>query len=228
MAETRDHLKGLTIAPLPRPRTSADLVADTLREAIARGELKGGTPLRQEELAARFGLSRMPVRDALRILEGEGVLTLHPTRGAVVAEADPDDITEIFEIRILLECEALRLAVPQMDEAALEEAEEALERLDNDAKVGAWGRLNREFHLALYRPCGRPRLLALIDAQHNAADRYVRLILAHFGYAKASQKEHRRMLRHCRAGDAKGAVAELREHLAGAARRMRGFLREPG
>ena len=83
-----DRLGGLARAAMRKPQTAADHVADILREAVAEGSLKAGTPLRQDELAARFGFSRMPVRDALRLLEAEGIVSIHPTRGAFVASMD--------------------------------------------------------------------------------------------------------------------------------------------
>src|SRR5215470_13449402 len=108
-----DRLGGLTGRALDRPQTVADHVAKILREAIAEGSLAAGTPLRQDELAARFGVSRMPVRDALRLLEAEGIVSIHPTRGAFVARLDASEIGEIYAVRELLEVEALRLAIPR-------------------------------------------------------------------------------------------------------------------
>src|SRR5262249_10536499 len=94
-----DRLRGLSGAAMPKPQTAADQVAGILREAIADGSLPAGTPLRQDDLATRFGFSRMPVRDALRQLEAEGIVSIHPTRGAFVARMDAEEIREIYAIR---------------------------------------------------------------------------------------------------------------------------------
>ena len=196
-----------------KPLTVADRIAAVLREAIATGSLPAGSALRQDELALRFGFSRMPIRDALRLLEAEGIVSIHPTRGAFVARMDGREIAEIFAIRALLEGEALRLALPNLAEENLDEAAALLGRLDAEPDVGRWGALNRDFHLALYRPCGNARLLELIDAQHRAADRYVRVLLTNLSYRDRSQLEHRKLLAACRKRNVQKGLRWLGRHL---------------
>lgn len=208
-----ERLTEFQAATLQRPQTVAAQVADTLREAIARGTLAAGTALRQDNLAARFGFSRMPIRDALRQLEAEGLVTIHPTRGASVARMDSIEIAEIYAVRDLLEAEALRLSCPRLGDAGLDEAAGVLDQIDGEPNVGRWGLLNRQFHLLLYGGCGNARLLALIDAQHNAADRYVRILLSSLDYRLTSQAEHRAILAACRQRDCERAVALLSSHL---------------
>jgi DNA-binding GntR family transcriptional regulator len=215
-----NSLQGIGPEALERPQTVADRVADTLREAIARGALAAGTALRQDELAARFGFSRMPIRDALRQLEAEGLVVIHPTRGAAVARMDATEISEIYAVRALLEAEALRLSCPRLSDADLDETKAVLDQIDAEPDVGRWGLLNRQFHLALYRACGNARLLALIEAQHNAADRYVRILLSSLDYRLTSQAEHRAILAACRAGDGAAAVALLQKHLGEGSRTL--------
>ena len=213
METAKDRLSGLTAAAAHRPQTVASHVAAILREAIAKGALKAGTPLRQDELAARFGFSRMPIRDALRQLEAEGIVTIHPTRGAFVARMDAAEITEIYAIRELLEVEALCLALPKLTAQQLEEAGAILDQIDAEPDIARWGTLNRAFHLALYGPCGNTRLLGLIEAQHNAADRYVRILLSNLDYRSRSQSEHRKILVACRRRDKDQALTWLAKHL---------------
>jgi DNA-binding GntR family transcriptional regulator len=208
-----DRLSGLAREVLQRPLTVAEQVAARLREAIAEGSLKAGTPLRQDELAARFGFSRMPIRDALRQLEAEGLVAIHPTRGAAVARMDAPEISEIYAIRALLEGEALRLSCPRLSDEKLDEAQAVLEQIDGEPNVGRWGLLNRAFHLTLYSACGNARLLALIEAQHNAADRYVRILLSNLDYRARSQLEHREILAACRRRDEHEARRWLKQHL---------------
>jgi DNA-binding GntR family transcriptional regulator len=196
-----------------KPRTAADHVADILREAIAEGSLPPGRPLRQDELAKQFSFSRMPVRDALRILEGEGVVLIHPTRGAFVAKMDAVEISEVFAIRELLEVEALRLAFSHLTESILREAGSILYRIDEEPNAGRWGTLNRLFHLALYSTCGNARLLGLIEAQHNICDRYVRVLLSNLDYRARSQDEHRKLLVACQAGKEVAGLKCLTQHL---------------
>ncbi len=208
-----DRLSDLASAAMHRPQTVADRVADILREAIAKGSLKAGTPLRQDELATQFEFSRMPIRDALRQLEAEGIVSIHPTRGAFVARMDATEIGEIYAVRELLEIEALRLALPKLTDAQLEEAASVLDQIDAEPDIARWGGLNRAFHLALYGACGNARLLNLIEAQHNAADRYVRILLSNLDYRARSQAEHRRLLAACRKGDEDQALTWLAKHL---------------
>lgn len=200
-------------AEVQRPQTLADQVAKVLREAIVDGGLAAGSSLRQDDLAERLGFSRMPIRDALRQLEAEGLVEIHPTRGAHVASMDATEIREIYLLRELLECEALRLSLPRLSAARLDEAAVALARIDADPDVGHWGVLNRAFHLALYSASGNARLLGLIEAHHNAADRYVRILLSNLDYRHRSQSEHRDLLAAARRGDVEAAVAALRRHL---------------
>ena len=208
-----DRLAGLTGAALQRPQTVAEQVANILREAIAEGSLKAGAVLRQDELAARLGFSRMPIRDALRQLEAEGIVSIHPTRGAFVAEMDAVEIREIYAVRELLEVEALRLSCPKLPAEKLDEAACVLDRIDVEPDIGRWGMFNRVFHLALYGACGNSRLLGLIEAQHNSADRYVRILLSNLDYRSRSQSEHRKLLAACRKRDVERAVTWLVRHL---------------
>ncbi|MGX9145690.1 GntR family transcriptional regulator [Mesorhizobium sp. 128a] len=200
-------------AEMQRPQTVAEQVANVLREAIVDGSLADGTALRQDELALRFGFSRMPIRDALRQLEAEGIVQIHPTKGAHVACMDATEIREIFALRDLLESQALNLSVPVLGSEKLDEAAQVLARIDAEPDVTRWGVLNRTFHLALYSACGNARLLGLIEAHHNAADRYVRMLLSSLDYRGVSQAEHRELLAACRKRDAAEAVRVLKKHL---------------
>jgi DNA-binding GntR family transcriptional regulator len=200
-------------AEVQRPQTVAEQVANVLREAIADGSLADGTALRQDDLALRFGFSRMPIRDALRQLEAEGIVQIHPTKGAQVARMDATEIREIFALRDLLESQALNLSVPTLGSEKLDEAAQVLARIDAEPDVARWGALNRTFHLALYSACGNARLLALIEAHHNAADRYVRMLLSSLDYRGVSQAEHRELLAACRKRDTAEAVRLLKKHL---------------
>src|ERR1700739_2717322 len=107
----------LASSVLQQQRSTPGLFADAIRLAILRGQLAPGQVLKQEELAKQFGLSRAPVREALRQLEAEGLVISYPHRGTVVAELSPEEIEEVFFIRITLETTVLQLAVPRMTEA---------------------------------------------------------------------------------------------------------------
>src|ERR1700726_1444937 len=123
------------------PRQSLpSAVADKLREQIIRGEIPEGAQLRQDAIATQYQVSRIPVREALRQLDAEGLITIVPNRGAVVPELSPDDIEELFSIRALLEPEVLKLSIPRLTQADFAEAEAVLNKYI--------GELQRESHIA--------------------------------------------------------------------------------
>ncbi len=197
----------------PRYRTITEMVSATLRQAIIEGTLASGETVRQDQLAAAFGVSRMPIREALRQLEAEGLVEFYPHRGTVVAAIEPSDILELFEIRVLLECHAMERAVASIDAASLDRAADILDEIDNEPDVAKWGELNRRFHLTLYGGLKGSRLYTMVEAQYRHLDRLVRLVLSQLDYAEKSQAEHRALLQDFRDGNAKAAADTLRNHL---------------
>nr|WP_286198589.1 GntR family transcriptional regulator [Mesorhizobium sp. BR1-1-16] len=195
-----------------RFRTATEFVEATLKQAILSGALLPGTPLRQEELATRFEMSRMPIREALRQLEAQGLVDFEPHRGAIVVEITLADSDDNFAIRSALEPQALRLSLPHLgpDDFAL--AEDLIAEIDSENDPARMGELNRRFHMTLYAGAGLPRLLALTEQHLVAADRYLRFHLATDG--DMGQAEHRALVAACRARDENEAVAVLNRHLA--------------
>lgn len=206
-------LDRLSPGSAPKPQTVADQICAVLRQAIVDGSLRGGAVLRQDDLALKFGFSRMPIRDALRHLETEGLVTIHPTKGAFVALMDKNEITEIYAVRELLELEALRLSCKRLGIEQLQNAKRALDQIDTETDPIRWSALNTVFHMSLYGQCQNDRLLSLIRVQHNAADRYVSTLLSHLQYQGRSQEEHRELLAACEKADVRKATGILREHL---------------
>jgi DNA-binding GntR family transcriptional regulator len=197
-------------------RTAPEVVADYLRDAIYRNELLPGQQLQQEELAAKFGVSRIPVRDALRQLQAEGLVDLFPNRGAFVSNPGVDELREVFGLRILLEAHALRQAVPNFTRDDLELCSSLLARLESIVNRADWSRTDQEFHAALYAPCRQPKTLALIDQLRGSVNRFYFLYLSPESYGEDSLKEHRQILRACQRRDADAAVKALEKHLRGA------------
>ena len=223
----------LAAAPLEsvdiRRQTITDAVSESLREKILSGELAEGAQLRQDAIAAAYGVSRIPVREALRQLESEGLVTFFPHRGAVVAELSLGEIEELFENRALLECDLLARAMPKQTEADLAAAAailDAYEAAFDKADVGKWGQLNWTFHAALYAPANRPRSMALVQNLHNNTDRYLRLQLLLTGGVARAEEEHRSLLALCRRGDSTAACDLLRRHILDAGTDLVAFLRE--
>src|SRR5579859_7387415 len=197
-----------------RYRTTPDLVADVLREAILNGVFKSGQSLRQDEIAAKFGVSRIPIREALRQLEGEGLIVSFPHRGAVVATLSREELLEICDIRCALETLAIRLAIPHITEETLRRAEEIPASAEHEKNVVAyWTELNWRFHSTLYSSAGRPRLVSMIKLQHTLMDRYLRVHVTLLKYEVQGTQEHRQILEACRAHDSEKAVALLEHHI---------------
>jgi len=212
-------------AAAPRRGIEAARVAGLLREAIVGGRLPSGAVLRQERLAARYDTSRMPVRDALRILESQGLVTLAPNKGAVVARLDPDEFREIAEMRAALEVLALTRAIPELTETRLD-AVEAIQDAAEAAELADFGKCNKAFHSALYEAAGRPRLLAQIAALNDLADRYLRVAVTTLDYRRRSHREHRALLAACRKRDVEAATACLKAHIEDAGQRLYEVLQE--
>jgi DNA-binding GntR family transcriptional regulator len=211
------------------PRTFTDHVVDELREAILSGALAEGQQLRQDSLAAALKVSRIPVREAMRQLEAEGLITFFPHRGAIVSALSLDEIRELFDSRALLECDMLRRALPKFAETDLDAAEEVLDFYDDaSAKhdVSAWGQFNWKFHSTLYRVAGRPRTFAMIETLNNNVDRYFRLHLQLPSAVRDAQDAHRKLLELCRKREPDAVCDFLREHILSAGDALIGFLRE--
>ena len=211
------QLHELAASALQQYRTTPGLVADVLREAILTGIFKPGQPLRQEDISAQFGLSRSPVREALKQLEGEGLVKLYPHRGAVVAEFPLDELWELCEIRIPLETLAIRLALPRLSEQDCLRAEEIIAEGDAMSEEEArqrWGANNWAFHSTLYAPARRPRLFGIIKNLHMHFDRYVRVYFAVTHLTERAQMEHRQILEACRHRDMERAAFLIERDIA--------------
>jgi DNA-binding GntR family transcriptional regulator len=193
--------------------TAAGRAVDALRGAILSGELLAGHTIRQEELAAQLGISRIPLREALRQLEAEGFVTSSPHRGVVVASLSLEELREICEIRATLECHVLTLAVPKHDERSLALVDQALEATAAPDADVRWTELNSDFHRALYAPAVRPMIMAEIERYHAHTERYLRVHAALFEHHRVADAEHRLIVEAVRARDAARAAAVLREHI---------------
>jgi DNA-binding GntR family transcriptional regulator len=218
------------ISPKDKPTSTVDLIADSLRADILQDTLKSGQRLRQEEIATRFGVSKIPVREALFQLKGEGLVTFFPNRGAVVSELSIAEVDEIYTLRIALETVALRRAIPHLTIANLSRAEKILGALDREQNAAQWGKLNWEFHSILYHPANLPRLMEWVRTLHINSTRYVIIyLLASPDHRQVTQDEHRQILEACRHGDTKATTAYLEHHLQSTANHLVAFLeqREP-
>jgi len=213
------------------PRQSLpSAVADKLRDRIIRGEIAEGTQLRQDAIATQYQVSRVPVREALRQLDAEGLINIVPNRGAVVPALSPDDIEELFSIRSLLEPEVLKRSIPHLTEEDFSQAEAILKTFVNELRrddhVSSWGRLNWQFHSTLYSKANQPRFMVTIRNINNSGERYTRLQLYLTHGIKRANEEHRRLLELCRERDVASACKLLREHIEYARQSLKQVLHE--
>lgn len=211
-----------------RPVSAADEVAETLRKEIGLGKLKPGTALRQDELAARYGRSRIPVREALRALQAEGLVSYSVNRGAVVTEISPQEVLEMLEVRIALETHALKLAIPKMISDDIEAAREILQLYDRAGAPEEWSHMNARYHEALCSPSECDRLSALIRENYFHFNRYARASVSGLAGKDDPQKDHYRLLELCEAGDVTGAVRLLEQHIRRTQKLLRAKIRRAG
>ncbi len=192
-----------------------DVVLKLLRAAIVDGRLAPGQKLDQNEIAARFNVSRMPVREALKQLESEGLVVVYPYRGVEVAQLDIDEVSELFAIRGSLERLAVGRAVDMLRQPTFERLREILESMDKmvgkEAGQNDWSAANREFHDIINGASGWPRLLDSIATFRDKVDRYVRLYFSMGGRAQ-SQIEHWALLQALEARDRLQAEKLIEDH----------------
>lgn len=205
-----------TQGPRRRQGTAPETVAAALRADILSGATKPGMLLRQEDLAARFAVSRIPVRDALRLLEAEGLVTIATNRGAQVAQLTRDEVAEIYRLRILLECDCLALAITRMGGADLDRVERLRQRAEIDAETAEWNAGDWAFHEALYRPSRQGRQIEMIRSLRTTSDLYAAAHRVLPRQRKRWLADHRAIVAACRAGRTAEAVAALTAHLAAA------------
>src|SRR5262252_1250093 len=213
------------------PRQSlTSAVADKLREEIIRGAIPEGAQLRQDAIAMQYQVSRIPVREALRQLDAEGLIAIVPNRGAIVPALSPDDIEELFSIRALLEPEVLKLSIPRLTEDDFSEADAVLRKyvseLRRDDHVSTWGRLNWQFHSILYSRANQPRFMAIIRNVNNSGERYTRLQLYLTHGMKRTNEKHHEILKLCHQRDVRGAYQLLRQHIRYAKESLRKALQQ--
>jgi DNA-binding GntR family transcriptional regulator len=207
-------------------KTAQEHAYSFLREAILSGKYPGGMRVNIPEVAERLGMSRMPVREALRQLDTEGLVTIRPNRGVVVTELTPEDILEVFEMRAVLEGLAVRVALPRFDDEAFEDLARIHERMDrNRGNAAQWLRLHNEFHDYICRKSGRPRLVAQTTLLRRTVEPYLRVHIGAYESEELLGSEHQRLLETLRARDPERAERAMREHVERSAAHVVAFLK---
>ncbi|MEU5576597.1 GntR family transcriptional regulator [Streptomyces huasconensis] len=216
----------MTSAPTPTPASvpppapipsRTQFVLDSIKHRILGGELSPGQPLIETELARAYGVSKTPVREALKTLAGTGLVEMSQYKGATVRTVDAAMAREVYDVRLLLEPEALRRTV--LRGAPLDAAREALVRADAAEDAAERSLANREFHRALYVDCGNPLLGRLLDGVRDQAALVSAVAWAADPSWVREATEHEHILRLALAGDQDGAARALHEHIASFVRR---------
>ncbi|MGE5263512.1 MAG: GntR family transcriptional regulator [Acidobacteriota bacterium] len=210
-------------------RTVKDQLVQALRDEIIRGNLHPGQYLRQEDLAERFEVSTMPIREALRDLEADGLVTIYPHRGAIVCSLSPEDLEDIYDTRALLEEMATRLAVPRLSETTFDEMSAILDELDHHLKdVLIAVNLNHRFHSTLYAASGRQHLCELQQVLRRRTHHYLYAYITCLGDMPQAQAEHRAILEACRRRNAEQAAAITRDHVTRVGHALIRYVKERG
>jgi DNA-binding GntR family transcriptional regulator len=202
----------MTAAALAQTASSA--VTQLLRQSLDRGRWASGAALRQEEIAAEFGVSRVPVREALFQLQAEGLVQMVPNKGMYVRTPSAADLREWFRLRLLIESDLLADAAALHTPASLNRVETVQAALDKAQAVADWIAGDREFHEALYAPAQRPESLAIVRRLRHLVDRFYFARLKPSSRAQGWHEEHHALIRAVRRRDAKAAVKVLQAHLA--------------
>src|SRR5690606_29961798 len=198
-------------------RTLSGALLEEIRQGILSGRYEAGTQLRQDALAETFGVSRIPIREALFQLEAEGFVKIMPQKGAVVSDLSRDEIDDVFELRILLEPRLLLASAPKLTD---EDFEHLTARHDNYVQaissnaLNEYGRLNAELHLAMYHRAGMPRTEQIVASLLQTSDRYTRIQLSNTAAMQRAMSEHAELIHLCRSGRFERAGRFLPEHAA--------------
>jgi DNA-binding GntR family transcriptional regulator len=203
--------------------STPDVIAAVLRDAITAGVLTAGSQLRQSEIAATFGVSIIPVREALRQLAAEGFVVFHRNRGASVTKVSVEEIRELFDLRLALESMLMTAALPNLTPADIEKAAGIQRAFEEESDINHWGRLNWQFHEALYLPAQRARTLAIVANINRHVDRLLRLQMSLVDGKRKSRREHGAILAACRRGDPDKAASLLQQHIRGVERIILSF-----
>jgi len=211
-------------------QSAQNLAYTLIRDRIRSGRLTSGSRVVAEEVATELAISRMPVREAIRQLDSEGLLTIRPNRGAVVVELNAEELVELFEMRAVLEGLAARHAVTRLDDDGEDQLFLALRRLNRAAtSVDAFIEQHNALHALI---CGlgtaggsRGRLATETERLRAAVEPYLRLYFSHHGGAETTVGEHAGLIDVLLTRDPDAVESAMRRHILSTATDLAGFLR---
>lgn len=197
-------------------KTLSSAIAERLRQEILSGTHPSGAQLRQDALASAYGVSRIPVREALFQLEAEGLVQLVPHKGAIVTSLSPDEINDVFDLRLLLEPRLFRNSIAALtpeDFSHLDEIQQKFSAAIRAKDLLQWGTLNAELHTALYSRARLPQTATIVAGLLQKSDRYTRVQLSSAAAMKRAESEHAQLVALCKARKADAACALLTKHI---------------
>ena len=194
-------------------KTRKDVVAEALRALILRGTYNPGEKLDQQEIADQLNVSRSPVREAMRTLDAEGLITLSPNRGAIVTERSLHELEELYFTRRLLEGAAIERSAPNMDDRIIAQLADIIEAADETDDAEELLQSNNDFHMATFSAFPQPILLNYTQQMRNMVAPYNRLYLDQAGNKQQAWSDHRKIYAACAQRDGKAAQAATEEHL---------------
>ena len=209
-----------TAQAIEMDQSVAGRIVAALAERIVSGALAPGSRLMQDHVAEEFRVSHVPVREAFRKLEAQGLLTNKPRCGVRVSPLDPGTVLEVTEMRAALEGLALYHALPRLGRADLDAAHQALVEGEASDQIAVWEAANRRFHLAITAPCGMSRLMASIGDLHRSDARFLFATWKQLDWQPRSDTEHWAILDAIERGDGAGARELLESHVREAGRAL--------
>jgi DNA-binding GntR family transcriptional regulator len=204
--------------------SSAARIASQLRTEILHGDVAPGSKLAQVALADRFGVSRIPVRDALAILAGEGLVQPLSNATAIVTRMSIEELQELYDLRLSIEPRTTEIAVPNVGRADILYMRKQVAIMASPIDARTWLAANTEFHATVYRRAHRPRTIELIEQLRRLTDRYVFMHLQEAGTSEHINAEHEQILAAVERGDAAGTARLTGVHLANAHDNILGYL----
>jgi DNA-binding GntR family transcriptional regulator len=205
----------VTLPPPARTAAASARIADRLRTAILDGDIAPGEWIRQEEVAERFGASRLPVREALRMLEVEGLTEHEPHRGARVPRLDAHQVDVVYQMRERLEPLALAESIPHLGEVDLDRLEAVQLQIEANSDISTFLALDREFHLLTYTGCAIEQLTGMVTRLWNSTQHYRRAFVSLSGQERmwVVNAEHRLLLDAVQRRDTTDAERYLSGHI---------------
>lgn len=207
-------------APAALPRhTLVGTAVNALRQRIIDGEFQEGESLNQVTIAREYAISRIPLREAMRQLEAEGLLVFEPGKGAVVSSLSLNEVREVIDLRAKIEPDLLAKSIPLLTSADLEQTNGILDEYENAFKRGdiaTWGEFNWRFHSTLYAPSACRITMGILQNLHHLNERYARIQISVTHWEQRAKREHRAILAACRTRQVRAATSLLRKHIVAA------------